>query len=92
MQIEYKNFDISHIPDNEAQYFNVLVNVIENIDKFSYFVITRNPKSYTFRLSTSIPIVNPIIKQINLANSAYGIHTEFSKSMKNGNLFWQIEL
>lgn len=91
METVYKNFDIHHIPDNEAQYFNILAAIIGNIDKFSYFVITKNPNSYTFRLSTSIPIVNPLIKQINMFNSSAGISAQFSKSMKSGNLFWSIQ-
>lgn len=92
MEIVYKNFDIAHIPDNEAQYFNILSSIIGNIDQFSYFVITKNPNSYTFRLSTSIPIVNPIIKQINLFNNSAGVKAVFSKSMKNGSIFWQIQI
>lgn len=92
MQVEYKNFDILHIPDNEAKYFGMLASIIENIDKFSYFVITKNPNSYTFRVSTSNKIVEPMIKQINYYNSCASIRTEFSKSIKGGNIFFKILL
>jgi hypothetical protein len=93
MEITYKNFDKGHIPDNEAHYFDLIQSIIENVDKHSIFVITKNPRSYTFRLSTSISIVNPIVKQINIINTAYGLSdVEFSKSMKSGNLFWAIQI
>jgi len=93
MEILYKNFDKEHIPDNEAHYFDLIQSIIENVDKHSIFVITKNPKSYTFRLSTSISIVNSIITQINIINTACGISdVEFSKSMKSGNIFWQLQL
>lgn len=93
MEVLYKNFDKNHIPDNEAHYFNLIQSIIENIDKHSTFVITKNPRSYTFRLSTSNTIVNPIIKQINIINTTYGLSdVEFSKSMKSGNIFWQLQI
>lgn len=93
METLYKNFDKNHIPDNEAHYFDLIQSVIENVDKHSIFVITKNPMSYTFRLSTSTHVVNPIIKQINIINTTYGLSdVQFSKSMKSGNIFWQFQL
>lgn len=92
MDVIYKNFNKGHIPDNEAHYFDLVESVIASVDNYSTFVITRNPRTYTFRLSTSSRIVNPLIKQLNIINSAYSIQTNFSKSMKSGSLFWQIEL
>lgn len=92
MEILYKNFNKEHIPDNEAHYFDLLASIVENVDKFCYFVITRNPDSYTFRISTSSRIIEPLIKQLNIFNSASGIHTEYSKSIKSGNIFFKISL
>jgi len=42
MEILYKNFDKEHIPDNEAHYFDLIQSIIENVDKHSIFVITKN--------------------------------------------------
>jgi hypothetical protein len=92
LEIIYKNFDKNHIPDNEAQYFLVLSSIIENIDKYCYFVITKNPDSYMFRISTSLRIVDPLIKQINAFNTASHIEAIYSKSIKSGNIFFKIPI
>ena len=92
MTVSYRNFDKNHILDNELQYFMVLESIINNIDNHCYFTITRAPNSYNFRISTSMRIVDPIIKEINSFNTNSGIKAEFSKSMKSGNIFWKIQL
>lgn len=92
MVIEYKNFTLNTLPDNEANYFNLLASVVENVDKHSYFVITKNPHDYSFRISTSSRIIEPLIKQINIFNNSSGITVNFSKSIKSGNVFFKIQL
>lgn len=92
MIIEYKNFTLNHLPDNEANYFNLLASVVENVDKHSYFVITKNPKDYSFRISTSNRIIEPLIKQINIYNNSCRIKAEFSKSIKSGNIYFRISI
>lgn len=92
MNTIYQNFDIKHIPDNEAHYFGLLESVISNVDNYCYFTITKTPHSYNFRISTSQSIVNPLVKQINMLNTASGIAADWAKSMKSGNIFWKIEI
>lgn len=92
MEVIYKNFDKEHIPDNEAHYFNLLESVIASVDQYSTFVITKNPASYMFRLSTTQTVVDPLVTQINSLNSFLGLQADFSKSMKSGNIFWKVQL
>lgn len=92
MKVEYKNFDLEHLPDNESRYFKLLEGVVESVDKFCYFVITRNPEYYSFRISTSQRIIDPLIKQINIFNTFNGLRVHYSKSIKSGNLFFKINL
>lgn len=92
MEILYKNFDVSHIPDNEAHYFELLASVVENVDDSGYFVIDKGPAFYTCRISTTQHVVNPLIKQINIFNTSYGLRVEYSKSIKTGNIFFKIPI
>lgn len=87
-----KTFDIEHIPDNEANYFDLLASVINNIDSASQLHIIKNPGNYLCRISTSKKIILPLIEELNNFNKKMGIFVDFSKSMKAGSLSFKILL
>jgi hypothetical protein len=81
MEVIKKGFSI--IPDNESSYFSLLEAAISAIDNNGCLHITRNPLSYSFRISPSEAIFIPlIIKELTTLNNLFGIYVDFSKSMK----------
>lgn len=93
MQILLKQFD-EIIPDNESLFFSYLVGTIEAIDELSHLQITKKGKSYQFRIAPSLPSYNSIlIKELTEFHSYFGIHVDFSKSIKSsGTLSFDITL
>lgn len=93
MQTNYVNFNIEHIPDNEAMYFVLLQNIIHSIDSYAYITFIKNPDSYIVRISLlKSGRTNDLIKQLNYFNSACHLIVEYGKSLKAGNLFFKINL
>lgn len=91
--VEYKNFNIATIPDNEAGYFNLLQVAIQSVDDFYYLSISKAPKAYNIRISlTQTGLVDSLISQINNLNNALKLKVEWSKSSKSGNIYFKINL
>lgn len=89
----YGNFLLSHIPDNEVAYFTMLEGAISSVDRHYYLSITSTPTAYNIRITLSAPeMVNSLILQLNTMNNALGIHLEYSKSVKKGNIFFKLNL
>jgi hypothetical protein len=81
MKVYRKSIGI--IPDNEEQYFSMLIAVVESVDELSVMVINKNPRNYQFQITPSQYFyVTSIIKEINKLNNLYGITVDYSKSMK----------
>lgn len=93
MQTNYINFNIEHIPDNEAMYFVLLQNIIHSIDSYAYVTFIKNPDSYIVRVSLlKAGRTDDLVKQLNMYNSSMGILVNYGKSLKAGNLFFKISL
>lgn len=91
MEIKRKYFpDI--LPDNEENYFSMLIGVIESVDELSILQITKLRNSYQFRLSPSLPKYNNmLIEELLKLHNMFGIRLDMSKSIKtSGVLSFQI--
>ncbi len=85
------NFQIEHIPDNDAAYFTMLRGAIDSVDNFYVLDVTKNPNGYSIRISLSTPnMENVLISQLNNLNNSLFLRVEYSKSVKKGNVFFQI--
>lgn len=81
------------LPDNEELFFNQLNGIIESVDELCSLQITKVGKSYKFRISPSLPLYNNlIIKELTEFYNIFGIHLNFSKSIKSsGTLYFSID-
>jgi hypothetical protein len=74
----------SIIPDNDLTYMGYVEGVISSVDELANMEITKNPASYTFRITTSTPAYSQMLLQSLLEfHSMLGIKLEVSKSIKN---------
>lgn len=93
MQTNYINFNIEHIPDNEAMYFILLQNIIHSIDSYAYATFIKNPDSYIVRISLlKAGRTNDLVKQLNTYNNACNLKVSYGKSLKAGNIFFKIDI
>lgn len=93
MQI-YKKFFPKILLDNELAYFAHLEGLIESIDELSVVEITKHPRSYHFRIATSLPKYNEMmLQEILKLHNMFQIRLNLSKSMKtSANITFEIEL
>lgn len=82
------------LPDNEANYFQGLIGVVESVDELASMEIIRSPVSYNFRIIPSVPrYINMIIEEILKFHNLLGVHLDISKSIKNtGVITFKIKL
>ncbi len=89
--VEYKDFSIERMPDNEAAYFRMLESVISSVEDAYYLSITKTPDSYKVRISLEDPeYVNSLVSQVNNLNNAMKIIVSWGKSIKAANIFFSI--
>ena len=82
MQINRKFFP-EVINDNEEAYFAHLEGIISSIDELSSMEITKNPKSYMFRIAPSLPKYNDmLLKELLKFHNLFQIRLNLSKSIK----------
>lgn len=93
MQINRKFFP-EVINDNEETYFAHLEGIISSIDELSTMEITKNPKSYMFRIAPSLPKYNEMLLQELLKfHNLFQIRLNMSKSIKtSATIVFEIEL
>ena len=83
MQISKKHFP-QVMQDNELAYFAHLEGVIDSVDELSTLEITKNPKSYHFRLAASLPKYNDmLLQEILKLHNLFQIKLDLSKSIKS---------
>lgn len=83
MQI-HKKFFPPVMQDNELAYFAHLEGVIDSVDELAIMEITKNPKSYHFRLAPSLPKYNQLLlEEILKLHNMLHIHLNLSKSIKS---------
>lgn len=93
MQISRKFFpEITN--DNEETYFAHLEGIISSIDELSTMEITKNPKSYLFRIAPSLPKYNEmLLQEILKFHNLFQIRLNMSKSIKtSATIVFEIEL
>lgn len=83
MQISKKFFP-EVMPDNEMAYFAHLEGVVSSVDELAILEITRNPRSYHFRLAPSLPKYNEmLLEEILKLHNIFQIKLRLSKSIKS---------
>jgi hypothetical protein len=83
MQVNKKFFP-EVMQDNELAYFAHLEGVIDSVDELSTLEITKNPKSYHFRLAASLPKYNDmLLQEILKLHNLFQIKLDLSKSIKS---------
>jgi hypothetical protein len=83
MQINKKFFP-EVMQDNEIAYFAHLEGIISSVDELSTLEITKNPKSYHFRLAASLPKYNDmLLEEILKLHNLFQIKLDLSKSIKS---------
>lgn len=89
-----KRFFPPVMSDNEIAYFAHLEGVINSVDELSTMEITKNPRSYHFRLVPSLPKYNPmLLEEILKLHNIFKIHLNLSKSIKtSANITFEIIL
>jgi hypothetical protein len=79
-----KKFFPEVMPDNEVIYFNHLQAVIESVDELCTLEITKNPRSYHFRLAPSVPMyTDMLLEEILKLHNIFQIKLSLSKSIKS---------
>lgn len=89
-----KRFFPEVMPDNEVAYFAHLEGIINSVDELSTLEITKNPKSYHFRLVPSLPKYNPmLLEEILKLHNIFHIKLNLSKSIKaSATIAFEIDL
>jgi len=89
-----KRFFPEVMPDNEVAYFAHLEGVINSVDELSILEITKNPKSYHFRLVPSLPKYNEmLLEEILKLHNIFHIKLKLSKSIKaSATIAFEIDL
>jgi hypothetical protein len=89
-----KRFFPEVMPDNELAYFAHLEGVINSVDELSSLEITKNPRSYHFRLAPSLPKYNELLlEEILKLHNIFQIKLNLSKSIKSsGTISFEINL
>jgi len=83
MQVNKKFFP-EVMQDNELAYFAHLEGIIDSVDELSTLEITKNPKSYHFRLAASLPKYNEmLLQEILKLHNLFQIKLDLSKSIKS---------
>jgi hypothetical protein len=93
MQINTRFFP-KVLPDNEIAYLAHLEGIIESVDELCTLEITKNPKSYHFRLAPSVPMYNEmLLEEILRFHNLLQIKLNLSKSIKSSaTIVFEIEL
>lgn len=93
MQINTRFFP-KVLPDNEIAYLAHLEGIIESVDELCTLEITKNPKSYHFRLAPSVPMYNDmLLEEILRFHNLLQIKLNLSKSIKSSaTIVFEIEL
>ena len=93
MQVVKKHFD-NTLPDNEEQYFGLIIGVIEAVDELCSLQITKINDKYHFRVAPSVPMYNELLLQeITKFHNMFNIHLDLGKSIKtSGSLDFSINL
>lgn len=86
MEIHRKGFT-GVIKDNDEMYIRHICGFVESRDELSSLEIFKTPCGYKFRIAPSMPkYINHIMSGLIKINNIYGIHLNFSKSIKSSSV------
>jgi hypothetical protein len=93
MQISKKYFP-QVMQDNEMAYFAHLEGIIDSVDELAIVEITKHPKSYHFRIATSVPRYNEmLLEELLKFHNVLQLKLNLSKSIKSSaTIVFDIEL
>lgn len=80
--------------DNEMAYFAHLEGIIDSVDELAIVEITKHPKSYHFRIATSVPRYNEmLLEELLKFHNVLQLKLNLSKSIKSSaTIVFDIEL
>ena len=80
--------------DNEMAYFAHLEGIIDSVDELAIVEITKQPKSYHFRIAASVPRYNEmLLEELLKFHNMLQIKLSLSKSIKSSaTIVFDIEL
>lgn len=93
MQLSKKYFP-QVMQDNEMAYFAHLEGIIDSVDELAIVEITKQPKSYHFRIAASVPRYNEmLLEELLKFHNMLQIKLSLSKSIKSSaTIVFDIEL
>lgn len=93
MQIALRFFP-EVMQDNDITYLSHLEGIISSVDEHSILEISKNPKSYHFRLVPSVPKYIPLlIEELLKFHNMLNIKMDMSKSIKtSGSVVFDISI
>ena len=92
MQTIYRFFP-EILTDNDENYFQLVMAVIESVDEIASLEVCKMPTSYNFRIIPSMPkYTNTLIQELTKLHNLFKIHMEISKSIKSSSvIIYKIE-
>ena len=92
MQTVYRFFP-EILTDNDENYFQLVMAVIESVDEIASLEVCKMPTSYNFRIIPSMPkYTNTLIQELTKLHNLFKIHMEISKSIKSSSvIIYKIE-
>lgn len=91
MNYTSSNFILERLPDNEQVYISLLKGVVSSVDDFSDFHMAKYSDKYLCRITLSdVTLTNSLISQLNDLHNCMGILLDYGKSIKKGNIFFNI--
>ena len=86
MQTIYRFFP-EILTDNDENYFQLVMAVIESVDEIASLEVCKMPTSYNFRIIPSMPkYTNTLIQELTKLHNLFKIHMEISKSIKSSSV------
>ena len=92
MQTIYRFFP-EILTDNDENYFQLVMAVIESVDEIASLEVCKMPTTYNFRIIPSMPkYTNTLIQELTKLHNLFKIHMEISKSIKSSSvIIYKIE-
>jgi hypothetical protein len=92
MKLIKKGFTI--LPDNDIVYFQYMEGLINSVDEYAEMEVSKNPSSYSFRITPSLPIYSQqLLSTIVEFHTMISIKLDLGKSIKkNSSIFFTIPI
>ena len=92
MQTVYRFFP-EILTDNDENYFQLVMAVIESVDEIASLEVCKMPTSYNFRIIPSMPkYTNTLIQELTKLHNLFHLKLDLSKSIKSSSvIIYKIE-